>query len=476
MGDDVCGELVETIRGAIAPRWELKGSAGKGGQACAFLVTEAATGTRGVVKWLKPDQHPVALERFRREVQILTQIEHPNIVRLLDCSLDPPWYVTPAGEPLPRYWKARGPEQMTATDRFDAARRLVLPLVDAAAVFHRAGGIHRDIKPANVILLAGVPTLIDFGVAFRPDEDTDLTQLEPGRPVHTFFGSQAQFYSGWKASPAEDCLCLAWAWAWLLSDEEPLFGRYHWRHHRLIAHPDSQGVKALLAACTEGLVRDGGEMNDWITRLALRETTAAAALASGIDGDALRRESGAGMAERTLRQVESIERLRAMTELQSVFLSQLTDGIMTLDQEFQTARLPVRFRRVVHRSPDLGENMMAVARGGRALPLMEVTAGEGPRTFDIAISASHVEREDILPYHVQIQFGGQAAPRTGYLIFQLPDASFERTDEVDGTAMERGRRPVTIGDVIADIREHLNRKSIWRNIDVGEPPPTAAGR
>ena len=57
---------------------------GGGGMSRVFLATEAALGRKVVVKVLSPDlAATVNLERFRREVQTIAQMQHSCIVPVL---------------------------------------------------------------------------------------------------------------------------------------------------------------------------------------------------------------------------------------------------------------------------------------------------------------------------------------------------------------------------------------------------------
>lgn len=40
-------------------------------------------------------QNPKALERLRREIDILTQLDHPSLIKVIDVSVDEGWFVTP---------------------------------------------------------------------------------------------------------------------------------------------------------------------------------------------------------------------------------------------------------------------------------------------------------------------------------------------------------------------------------------------
>jgi tetratricopeptide (TPR) repeat protein/predicted Ser/Thr protein kinase len=114
-----------------------------------------------------------ALEAFRRERQILAQLEHPNIARLLDAGSTPDGllylvmeYVD--GQPINTYIEQNDLHA-------DAVLRLFLRVCEAVAFAHRNLVIHRDLKPSNILVDAsGQVKLLDFGIA---------KVLSPGREV-----------------------------------------------------------------------------------------------------------------------------------------------------------------------------------------------------------------------------------------------------------------------------------------------------
>lgn len=106
--------------------------------------------------------------RFQREQQVLVQLRHPNIVRLLDrgtSNIGQPYLVLEyaRGQPIDVYVNSR---------RLDAAARieLVLDVLTAVSYVHAQRLVHCDIKPANVfVTLEGQVKLLDFGIAQHPD-------------------------------------------------------------------------------------------------------------------------------------------------------------------------------------------------------------------------------------------------------------------------------------------------------------------
>jgi len=103
-------------------------------------------------------------DRFRAERQILANLSHPNITRLLDggvSSEGDPYLVMEYvdGQPINRYCDQR---------RLDIPQRIRLFLQACSAVeyAHRNLVVHRDLKPGNLLVTKdGVSKLLDFGTA-----------------------------------------------------------------------------------------------------------------------------------------------------------------------------------------------------------------------------------------------------------------------------------------------------------------------
>jgi serine/threonine protein kinase len=109
-----------------------------------------------------------SLERFRREAQILMQIEDPYVVRCFAAGESEGFAYLALeymeGGTVQGLLERRGP--LGVPQAVGLARRVLRGL----AAVHRGGILHRDVKPDNVLLDArGRPKLADFGMARHKD-------------------------------------------------------------------------------------------------------------------------------------------------------------------------------------------------------------------------------------------------------------------------------------------------------------------
>ncbi|MHC5114896.1 MAG: protein kinase domain-containing protein [Planctomycetota bacterium] len=140
---------------------------GAGGMGSVYLAVRAdgAFDHQVAIKLIRGDgDDSTLLERFRRERQVLAELRHPNIARLLDggSTADGVPYLVMEyidGKPIDDYCDA---EQLPVDDRI----RLFVTACAAVQHAHRNLVVHRDLKPGNVLVDAeGHVKLLDFGIA-----------------------------------------------------------------------------------------------------------------------------------------------------------------------------------------------------------------------------------------------------------------------------------------------------------------------
>nr|AUN36836.1 serine/threonine protein kinase [uncultured bacterium] len=129
-----------------------------------FVARERALGRTVVLKVLPPElAASLSVERFRREIQVAANLQHPHIVPLLSAG--------EAGEFL--YYTMPLVQGESLRDRLTHQGELPIPtaarilgeVARALAYAHRHGIVHRDIKPDNILLTEDEAQVADFGIA-----------------------------------------------------------------------------------------------------------------------------------------------------------------------------------------------------------------------------------------------------------------------------------------------------------------------
>ena len=163
------------------------------------------------------------IARFRRERQILADLEHPNIARLLDGGMSEdglPYLVMEFIEGVPI-------DVFCERQRLSVDQRLELfrTICGAVRYAHQNLVVHRDLKPSNILVDAtGDPKLLDFGIAKLLDErsssQTALKTVVGLRPMTPEYASPEQA-QGLPASTASDVYALGVLLYRLLTGERP---------------------------------------------------------------------------------------------------------------------------------------------------------------------------------------------------------------------------------------------------------------
>lgn len=160
------------------PGYELRREVHRGGQGVVYEAQHTGTKRRVAIKVMceGPFAGVADRARFEREVRILAQLQHPNIVTVHDTGLAHGchYFVMDyiSGQPLDVY-------MASADHSVVQTLRLFLKICAAVHAAHVRGIIHRDLKPSNVrVNQDGEPHVLDFGLAkvtAAPDEVAVVT-------------------------------------------------------------------------------------------------------------------------------------------------------------------------------------------------------------------------------------------------------------------------------------------------------------
>lgn len=155
----------------IGEKYRLGPVIGSGGVATVYSATHIWTEREVALKVLDPTlpHFDQLREGFLREARATVQLDHPNVVDVLDMG-EEGWetvYLVMElihGPTLRDVLLERG--RLSAPDTL----AVLLPLVDALIKAHELGIVHRDFKPENIMLALDsygtvTPKLLDFGVA-----------------------------------------------------------------------------------------------------------------------------------------------------------------------------------------------------------------------------------------------------------------------------------------------------------------------
>lgn len=203
--------------GALVGSYRILNLVGRGGTGEVYAA-ERADGHFDQRVALKVIRHDAAdqLDRFEVERQILANLNHPGIARLLDggvTSAGQPYMVMEFvdGLPIMRWCRDR---QATLAVRL----RLFLDICDATSFAHRHLVVHRDLKPGNVLVTAeGLVKLLDFGAAKLIGPATEHTQNAPLTPAY----AAPEQLAGGQITTATDVYALGLLLFELLCGEPP---------------------------------------------------------------------------------------------------------------------------------------------------------------------------------------------------------------------------------------------------------------
>ncbi len=274
-------------------RYRIERELGRGGMGVVYIAEDVNTGRRIALKTTavaglggREQSRNQRRQRFVREVQALTQVNHDNVVHVIDAGeADDPdlgWllfysmeYVE--GETLAQLVQRKGALAP------GAAAAVCMQVAAGLGAAHAAGIVHRDVKPANIFISLDARALIgDFGIC-KIEGQTQITRRDQLVGTPNYLAPEQIL--GDPVSPATDVFALG-ALFYVITMNRPL--RSHVDAAALLASAQSNeprdrmmqersvpdGIRKVIARCLE---RDpkkrwkgGTELADALSDLATR--------------------------------------------------------------------------------------------------------------------------------------------------------------------------------------------------------------
>ncbi|HOG65187.1 MAG TPA: serine/threonine-protein kinase [Spirochaetota bacterium] len=180
---------------------------GSGGMAEVYRAHDRRLDRDVAIKIIRQEtsDKPQFRQRFKREIRMLTSLQHPNIIPVYDCSAEESstYYVMALleGKTLAEYVPGGHISGLFY-------KTVMEGMLAALSCAHGKGVIHRDIKPENIFISTnGDPVLMDFGIAGAVDEEaTCLTQA--GSFIGTCLYASPEQLNGERLTPATDIYSL----------------------------------------------------------------------------------------------------------------------------------------------------------------------------------------------------------------------------------------------------------------------------
>ncbi len=174
------------IGAVLSEKWVILELIGKGGMGEVYRAHQLNLKRDVAIKvisreWLQSleddvEEIEIGLQRFRREVQAMSQIRHANVLQIFDYGSDS---IKKDGEDstieyiVMEYVPGATLRFTMSEEGFFPDQDVIkdwlvdyfLPVLDGVQAVHELGMVHRDLKPENVLMDDTTPKIMDFGLA-----------------------------------------------------------------------------------------------------------------------------------------------------------------------------------------------------------------------------------------------------------------------------------------------------------------------
>ena len=213
------------IREALPNRFKILKEIGRGGMATVYLAEEQHPKRTVAIKVLNPEFGArLGRERFVREVEMLSSLNHPHIVPIFAAGEAQGllYYVMPyqEGETLRERIHREGQLPI------DFALQIARDTAGALQYAHGKNVVHRDIKPENILISDQQAVVADFGIARAISAAVGADLTETGLSVGTpYYMSPEQASLGESLDGRADIYSVGCVLYEMLAGEPPFTGR-----------------------------------------------------------------------------------------------------------------------------------------------------------------------------------------------------------------------------------------------------------
>jgi serine/threonine-protein kinase len=166
--------------GSRLSHYEILEKLGSGGQGTVYKAKDTRLNRTVVLKVLPKEltANSANFKRFRREAQLCSQLDHPNICTIYEFNEANGIFFIAM-----QYIEGKNIRQLVAGKPLElkSALSIAIQVCDALAYTHSKGIIHRDIKAGNVMVTPeGKVKILDFGLAklIYPEEQPEIEKTE----------------------------------------------------------------------------------------------------------------------------------------------------------------------------------------------------------------------------------------------------------------------------------------------------------
>jgi serine/threonine protein kinase/Flp pilus assembly protein TadD len=179
-------------KGRIVSHYEIIDEIGRGGMGIVYKGRDRLLNRDVALKALPLGDSPAAWaeqslsrQRFEREAQAASALNHPNIVTIYDLLLEPDSHFI-----VMEYVEGKSLAQVIPPHGLPLGQaiRYGLQITDAVGCAHAAGIIHRDLKPENILISRNDQVkIVDFGLAKQEADPTGLLATQAALTGPGFF-------------------------------------------------------------------------------------------------------------------------------------------------------------------------------------------------------------------------------------------------------------------------------------------------